>query len=336
VLIPSAQAYRPKIRGAESEVVDRETEMKRSVKAALNKISPENLQIIASRIKQEANPKDVHELEKVIALIFSKALAEPHFCQTYADLVYFLKTEMPEFPAPDGAKPVTFKSTLLNVCQSEFENMPRTLCASEEDKEKYGKEESDFRMGVQKKRFLANMKFIGHLFLRQLLTTKIIASIVSDLMCCESSDFPEEHIVECICEFICAIGYTLEEMPAGKACITQVCGRMLDLKNRKTKDGKGVYSKRIQFNIQDVLDTRAAGWSRKTFKQTAKTKDEVRKEQELEIKQAAAGKVINTGAEFVVAGARPTYLVDPQAKDGMALGADWQEIPRSKKNSDRR
>lgn len=79
--------------------------------------------------------------------------------------------------------------------------------------------------------------------------------------------------MECICELLNSIGHTLDSRPAGKESIKQVCGRLLDLKQRKDKKGKGVYPMRVQFMIQDLLDTKNAGWMKKVFKATAKTKD---------------------------------------------------------------
>jgi hypothetical protein len=241
---------------------------------------------------------------------------------------------MPEFPSSDGGKPVTFKSSLLNVCQNEFEAMLRTFDSAECDCD--DPQERQFNLILQKKRFLANMKFIGNLFLRQLLTTKVISSIVKELMLCDASnDAPEEPIIECVCELLCSIGFTLEALPAGKGAVTQVCGRMLDLKGRKLKDGKGVYSKRVQFVIQDLLDTRAAGWAMKSFKAAAKTKDKIKEEHLKAQKDAESGKTVS-GADYVLVGQRPTYLSDPQssgvgAKDQPGGGAEWQEIPKSRK-----
>merc|ERR1719464_1765360 len=88
-----------------------------------------------------------------------------------------------------------------------------------------------------------------------------------------------EHIVECMCELLNNIGYTMDSMPMGKLPLTQVCLRLMDLKQRKDKAGKQVYSKRIQFHIQDLLDTRSKGWQKKTFKAVAKTKEEIKAEQ---------------------------------------------------------
>jgi hypothetical protein len=281
--------------------VDRETELKRCVQSNLNKICPENVSTIAEKITKEANVQNVAELKSVIGLIFKKALAEPHYCETYADMVYHLKAEMPEFPSESG-KPVTFKATLLNVCQDEFESMPRTLADEKTDEAGLDLGEIEFRKNLRKKRFLANMKFIGHLFLRQLLVTKVIAGIMQDLLNCDTAALPDEPIVECVCELVSAIGYTLDENPIGKASLQQVCGRLLDLKKSTREDGKQFYSKRIQFAIQDLLDIRQAGWAKKVFKTAAKTKEEVRLDM-----QRSAGKD-ETGAEFVVAGQRPAYL----------------------------
>lgn len=179
-------------------------------------------------------------------------------------------------------------------------------------------------MGQQKKKFLANMKFIGNLYLQQLLTTKIVASIVGELVGTTKQEdvVPEEHVVECICELLSAIGFTLESTALGKDCVAQVCGRMMDLKSRKKKDGKGLLSKRIQFNIQDVLDMRSKGWTKKTFKNIAKTKEEIRIEMEKDLATQARGKTANL-AEYVVAGARPANL-QKDASNGK--DTEWSEI----------
>eukprot|EP00419_Tripos_fusus_P047066 CAMPEP_0172819600 /NCGR_PEP_ID=MMETSP1075-20121228/14707_1 /TAXON_ID=2916 /ORGANISM="Ceratium fusus, Strain PA161109" /LENGTH=79 /DNA_ID=CAMNT_0013660149 /DNA_START=47 /DNA_END=283 /DNA_ORIENTATION=+ len=67
------------------------------------------------------NVMSADELEVVIELIFHKALAEPHYCETYADLIFSLRFSFPEFPSKDGGKNITFKSSILNICQNEFE-----------------------------------------------------------------------------------------------------------------------------------------------------------------------------------------------------------------------
>jgi len=300
----------------------------------MNKVCPENVDTITQKIL-DTNVASTSELEMVINSIIKKAYSEPHYCETYADLVFKLKGYMPEFPSPDGGKPVNFKSTLLNCCQNEFDAMvssPPDL--PPEEVEGLDQEEVNFRKQQRKARTLANMKFIGHLFLRSLLTPKIIGSVIQDLAMCDAGDtLPGEYMVECICELLLSIGYTLEEMPAGKQALMQVCGRLKDLKSRKDRNGRNAYSKRIQFQIQDLLDTRAAGWTRKTFKAAAKTKDEIRNEQDREIRaQTTGSNKTNDGSSQVIAGARPTYMATPSsgtAASASGDGGNWQEVAKT-------
>jgi len=284
-------------------------ELKRNVQSLLNKVCPENVATVVGRIAN-IEVEDVEQLETIIELVFKKALAEPHYCETYADMVYSLKSVFPEFPAPDSGKPITFKSSVLNICQNEFEELLAVVKPSEES----NPEEIEQKRATVAGRMRANMKFIGHLFLRKLLSAKVIGSVLCELVLCGFEDYcPEENALECACELLIAVGYTLESMPAGAEAVQQVCGRLLDLKVRKTSEGKSAYCKRIQFMIQDVLDARAAGWARKLFKSSAKTKEEIRQEQERDIvlKSRRSSSALSLGAEeLVVAGLRPQYLDD--------------------------
>jgi len=142
-----------------------------------------------------------------------------------------------------------------------------------------------------------NMRFIGQLFLRSLLGSRIIESIIKDLAKCQDADVaPEEAIVECLCELLQNTGFTLERSgAAGQASLSKVCDKLCAIKSN--------YSKRIQFGIQDVLDIRAAGWKKKTFKASAKTKGEIRREQEQDLWAQACGQEVQS-AEVQIAGAR--------------------------------
>lgn len=145
-------------------------------------------------------------------------------------------------------------------------------------------------------------------------------------MCDGGDKLPGEHVLECICELLNSIGFTLESLPAGQVALSQVCSRLKDLKQCQDRNGKPVYSKRIQFQIQDLLETRAAGWTKKSFKAAAKTMQEIRNEQNRDIRAQAVGKGIE-GAEQVIAGARPAYLTAGTGSPG-AEGCLWQEVSK--------
>merc|ERR1740121_3480028 len=72
---------------------------KREVQSLLNKVCPENVaSVIEKMSSMEVRTADA--MEAVIELIFKKALAEPHYCETYADIVFGLKSAFPEFQSP--------------------------------------------------------------------------------------------------------------------------------------------------------------------------------------------------------------------------------------------
>jgi hypothetical protein len=271
-------------------------QLQRDVNSLLNKVCPESVTVITQRVAG-IEIKSAEELQVVIGLIFKKALAEPHYCETYADMVLALKQCMPEFPSPTGNKPITFKAALLNTTQSEFEALSQILTITAEESNGLQADEIDTLRKKRRDRARGNMRFIGQLFLRALLGSRIIESIIKDLVKCEDPDLtPEEAIVECVCELLQNTGYTLEcSGEAGKASLSKVCDKLCAI--------KGKYSKRIQFGIQDVLDIRGAGWKKKSFKASAKTKGEIRREQEQDLWAAACGRDMQR-AEVQIAGAR--------------------------------
>jgi len=116
--------------------LDRQEMIERQVRSLLNKIAPDNLQQIVEKMADIQLSKH-HELEYVINLIYSKALDEDHYCETYADMIFALKNRYPEFAGEEGGKKNSFTRDLLNICQSEFENIQdnfKPLTQEEKDK----------------------------------------------------------------------------------------------------------------------------------------------------------------------------------------------------------
>merc|ERR1711957_1009678 len=149
------------------------------------------------------------------------------------------------------------------------------------------------------------MTFIGQLFLLKLLSGRIVGGVLRDLAKCDDGTVaPDEPMVECLCELLTTIGYTLECSNDGRVAIESVCGRLLELKDRPSPAGTrpgGLYSKRVQFAIQELLDIRSSGWRKKTFKPSAKTKEEIRREQEQYLRAQAWGMDVS-GAEVKIVG----------------------------------
>lgn len=284
-------------------------DLTRNVKSLLNKVCPENVGTIAEKIAA-IEISNAEQLGTVIKLIFEKALVEPHYCETYSDLVFGLKAVFPEFPSPTGGKPISFRSSVLTICQYEFEDLLQRF-------EPENQVEAEDAAEVRKKckdRLIANIKFIGHLFLRQLLSAKVVGSVSKELALCGApvGQRPEEHALECVCELLMSIGFTLDASPTGSQVVQEVCDRLRELKDMKTVEGKAAYSKRIQFLVQGLLDTREAGWAKRSFKSSAKTKEEIRLEQVRDLVAVFHGDS-PAAAEHTVAGQRPAYLAAASA-----------------------
>ena len=190
------------------------------------------------------------ELEHVVRIIFSKALAEPDNIEAHADLVFSLRTRYPEFPPEhEGHKGLSFTRFLLSTCQEDFESFPRSLDPIQKDK--------------QMAHCLASVKFIGHLFLRQMLSVKIIGQVLWDLI--GGVAHIEEHRIECACELLKVIVFSLDHARHGPIFVTEVLGRLVDLKKRTDPNtGKSVYSETVQIQIQDLVDMRGRSWQAKT------------------------------------------------------------------------
>merc|ERR1712125_292025 len=120
----------------------------------------------------------------------------------------------------------------------EFESLSDVLAISADEVQGLDLEEIEYLKKKRKDRVLANMKFIGQLFLRRLLGPKVIGSVVQDLVKCgDETSVPEEPMIECVCALIANIGPALEELPAGKSALVLVCSRLLDLRQRPAPEG---------------------------------------------------------------------------------------------------
>merc|ERR1719316_914801 len=275
--------------------------LKRSVKSMLNKITAENFSNITEKLAS-VELTQAPDLDVVIDLVFDKAVTEHAYCEMYADMCLVLRTRFPEFPAQDdedGAPTLTFTRALLNRCQEEFENLPLYLGPTQEQKDTLNPDELEVIVKKQKDRVLGNMKFIGQLYLRKLLSHKVVREVVVRLVF--KSEPPEEHYIECFCMLVRNIGATLESSDQGKSYMQQFANRMKDLA------ASNDYRKRIKFAIQDVLELRQNNWQERVLKEQMKTKDQIRKDAVREARAQQSGSQ-NPYASMQIAGQRPQYI----------------------------
>jgi len=137
--------------------VDEDAGKQRAFKGILNKLTPQTFDKMVEQTLA-LGITAAHHLEGFVDQLFSKALVEPTFCETYAMLCASLQARLVEPPPPGadaatiaslppkalefekedpnsetGVVKITFKRVLLNKCQEEFERGDARIKEAMED-----------------------------------------------------------------------------------------------------------------------------------------------------------------------------------------------------------
>lgn len=253
-------AWRPNI-----NTQDEDENLYKEVRSVLNKLTPQNFESLVQKFKRfPINNKT--RLDKVIDLVFQKAIAEPGFSEFYAKMCF----EMMKMEVIDESKPLTsdekcqsvnFKGLLLDKCQSVFEKNTSDESDARkklmeinavEDLEKrkdlllqYEEEERLLR-----KRSVSNCRFIGELFKLNMLTSKIIHHCIKILL-----GKVEEEPLECACKLLSTIGQDLDK--DNNTLMSNYFKTMTDLVSKKNSYN---ISSRVKFMLQDVIELRMNMW----------------------------------------------------------------------------
>eukprot|EP00397_Hematodinium_sp_SG-2012_P025866 GEMP01027060.1.p1 GENE.GEMP01027060.1~~GEMP01027060.1.p1 ORF type:complete len:501 (+),score=76.30 GEMP01027060.1:77-1579(+) len=290
----------------------------------LNKLTRENFHSVSEKFSalEVTSPKLITQLSD---MIFNKAVIEHGYSEIYADLCLLLHQSYPSFPNPQqGGTPVSFAATLLNKCQKEFKDIPPTL--QEKDLRSRVSQSSSSTGGTvasheelenvvvrTKKRLTGLMKFIAHLYLRELLSNKIIREVGLHLVFHHT--LPEEHYVECFCILLKNIGATFDSTPVGKDYMNTFNLRLTELCD------SGHYSSRIKFFINDLWELRGNKWIDTRAMAQVQTKESIRAHKEAE----ESGEQNNPFVEKI-AGQRPAYIQEQMAKVAAASKFDIKKV----------
>ncbi|KFH15118.1 MIF4G domain-containing protein [Toxoplasma gondii MAS] len=261
------------------QTLDRPQLLRRSINSLLNKMSIEKFVVVAEKIAVEGESlENAEELQMLADLVYAKAVTEPEYSETYADLCQLLKWRSLDFDKEGEEKQLNFNRAFVNRCQEEFEALQgmQALEVTEEERAQCHSEEEVQKLTKKKKdRVLGNMRFIGELYLRKCIAPSVLKAVVTSLVFGDSGDpdvYPDEHFVECLTELLITIGFTLEQQPQSQQMLHEFMGKLQDLQQ------KANYSKRIIYKIQDVLDLRTRNWTKKVFKERAKSVAQIRED----------------------------------------------------------
>jgi translation initiation factor 4G len=255
----------------------------------------------------------------------------------------------------DAAKKNTFKRSLLNKCEEEFnkqdiyegwkkeqkeyEESKSTLTeAARAEKE----EELSFRRIRIKKQMLGNVKFIGQLYKVNLLKEKIMRYCISSLLKLEEIDTiksknPEykdsgktdmdEEDHEAICNMFITIGSTIDKPHA--ADFMNVAFSKIE----RLSVSKDLPS-RSRFMYKDLLELRANEWVPRRKEEKAKTIAEIRKDVELEERrQAQQSRTVGKGGNDFRNSGRGTSG-DYRARQSVTSSSRIRSKPTSQTDED--
>lgn len=266
--------------------------VQRKVKAALNKMTPENFERIAESIlkiaSQSKDETDGRTLRQVIQLTFEKATDEAHWAGMYArfckKMLDSMSPDIKDERVKDRSGNVVsggnlFRKYLLNRCQEDFERGWKTDIGEapkegEEGTKKSGEAEmlSDeyYKAAAAKRRGLGLVQLIGELYKLGMLTERIMVECIHKLV--DSNGPPDEAEIESLCKLLRTIGQHLDMSEKGRPMMDVYFERI-----QKTINSPELPS-RLKFMLMDVVDLRKANWASKEKDKGPKTLEEVRAE----------------------------------------------------------
>ncbi|KAE8038534.1 hypothetical protein FH972_011034 [Carpinus fangiana] len=268
------------------KVVDEEEAKQRQLRAILNKLTPTNFEKLFEQVKA-VNIDNAATLVGVVSQIFDRTLMEPIYCEIYVNFCCHLAGELPDFNE-DNEK-ITFKRVLLNKCQWEFERGEKEQeeeanKADEEGEIKQSAEEREEKRVEARRRMLGNIRLIGELYKKKMLTERIMHACIHKLL--GQYQDPGEEDLEALCKLMSTIGEMIDHKKV-KEHMDAYFDRMKTLSNNMN------LSSRIRFMLKDAIDLRKNKWQQRNKVEGPKKIEEVHKDaaQELQAKKLA-GRVV--------------------------------------------
>jgi len=217
----------------------------RAIRSILNKLTVEKFDALAEQLGAcgMSTPGHVMLLMKEI---FEKAIGQHHFIAMYADLCARLGDDPRIVSAVGSKSDVTFRRLLLNTCQVTFEKLlePQVDGGIAFDDE--------FLKLRRKQSALGNVKLIGELLVRGMVSSKILCTCMDDLLLARGH-CPEA--LEALAALLTVAGPHFDKAQWQHHPLLEVAFNRV----RELAHHKGVPA-RERFLLRDVLDLREAGW----------------------------------------------------------------------------
>jgi hypothetical protein len=220
-------------------------DIERMTRSLLNKLTAERFESLCQKILCLPLSTAEH-LGVVAAEIFAKATTQDCFRALYTELCMRLDAHLENKAGVIGGK--AFRKALVNACQATFERhlQPADAALFVELTEE---ECFEVRMKLKTRR-LGNMRFIGDLVVRRLLSPKLLPPIVHELL------GGNEDALESLIALITVVAPEFE----AKASLCQAPLRDAFQVLRRKNNEKSVCL-RMRCQIDDLFDAKARSWA---------------------------------------------------------------------------
>ncbi|ODQ66664.1 ARM repeat-containing protein, partial [Nadsonia fulvescens var. elongata DSM 6958] len=294
-LVRSENAWTPRLK-KEKEVnpseITSETRMapeivQRKVNSLLNKMTLEKFDKISGQIldiaAQSKYEDDGRTLRQVIELTFAKATDEAHWSSMYARFCQKMQEEIdPQIQdrsiLDKEGLPVRsnmlFRKYLLSRCQAEFEKgwvdkIPTHDETTPTDAQSMS--EDYYKAAAAKRRGLGLIKFIGELYMLDMITERIMHGCIQRLLMTETGpgEDPSEDLIESLSKLLTTIGEKLDASCRMTDWLEGYYAKMDKLTKSPT------LPPRLRFMLMDVIDLRKHHWQSKNKEKGPKTIAEV-------------------------------------------------------------
>mmetsp|Transcript_35126 Transcript_35126/g.113740 ORF Transcript_35126/g.113740 Transcript_35126/m.113740 type:complete len:693 (-) Transcript_35126:161-2239(-) len=282
----------------------------RTARSILNKLTIEKFDSLYEQLVN-SGIQTVSHIKCLMHEVFEKATVQHHFIPMYADLCVRLESDARIMPAmASEGHPDCFKMCLLNRCQEAFESLLKSGSAGCDDCD------DDEAKLLRKQRALGNVKFVGQLLIRGMLSSRLLLHCAQGLLCARGQC---AEALESLAALLTVAAPAFDTPDwSHQPQLDSIFRQLSDL----TRD-KSVVT-RERFLLRDVLDARAAGWPARTC--AAKPSAPMR----LEEVRVAAG-VEASPAKATPSSKRDRFSTDKWSKSPAASPA---VVPRRRAQTD--
>lgn len=250
--LPSSSTSWSAQRAGVSSSISDDASVERASRSILNKITIEKFDSLYEQLATCGVSTPEH-IKILMREVFEKATVQHHFIGMYADLCVRLEADPRLAPAMGAVgEPTSFRHLLLHQCQVAFEQLlePRAEDANEGDLTLEAKEEQEL---LRKRRALGNVKFVGQLMVRGMLSSRLLVAC-SDALLRGQTTCPEA--LESLAALLTVAGKKFDGRSDWQYSdrLDAIFGRLREL----TKDK--MVSARVRFLLRDLLELRESGW----------------------------------------------------------------------------